>query len=287
MEVFLVQHHAGHDAPRDVIDDPYPFYEQLRREAPVWLVPGTQVCVVSSFAAVAEATGRVADFSSRMHHFLYRGEDGLPARLPFGEGTQILAVADPPVHTVHRQVVFPDLMARRMAELEPEVATAAEQCIDASLSAGTVDFMDTVANVVPITMISRLIGFRDHDREALLQAAIDSTALVGGRLSLDALRIKAWPAMITAAVRSCLSLRMRRSRALSRPWSASSRLLAYWLVSCRAPGATTAIARAKAWALSVVISSASPWSPRAAAKNRVAAAVSRLGETNTSMTWPC
>lgn len=151
-------------------------------------MPGTQVCVVSSFAAVAEATGRVADFSSRMHHFLYRGEDGLPARLPFGEGTQILAVADPPVHTVHRQVVFPDLMARRMAELEPEVATAAEQCIDASLSAGTVDFMDTVANVVPITMISRLIGFRDHDREALLQAAIDSTALVGGRLSLVALQ---------------------------------------------------------------------------------------------------
>ena len=63
--------------------------------------------MVSSFAEVAEATSRVPDFSSSMHHFLYRGDDGLPARLAFGDGTQVLAVADPPVHTVHRKVVFP------------------------------------------------------------------------------------------------------------------------------------------------------------------------------------
>ena len=29
-----------------------------------------------------------------MHHFLYRDGNGLPARLAFGEGTQVLAVAD-------------------------------------------------------------------------------------------------------------------------------------------------------------------------------------------------
>jgi cytochrome P450 family 144 len=170
-----------------VIDDPYAFYGRLRDEAPVWLVPGTEVCVVSSFAHVAEATSRVPDFSSSLHHFLYRGDDGLPARLPIGDGTQILAVSDPPVHTVHRKVVFPDLMARRMASLEPEVAGLAERCIDLALRAEAVDFMATVGNVIPITMISQLIGFRDHDLESLLRAAFDSTALVGGRLTLDQL----------------------------------------------------------------------------------------------------
>jgi cytochrome P450 len=176
-----------------VIDDPYPFYRRLHEEAPVWLVPGTEVCVVSSFALVTEATGRVQDFSSSMHHLLYRGEDGLPARLRFGEGTQILAVADPPVHTVHRRVVFPDLMARRMAGLQSEVAAVAEGCIDRALEDRLVDFMAVIGNTVPITMITQLIGFRNGDLGELLRAAFDSTALVGGRLTLielEALLVK-------------------------------------------------------------------------------------------------
>ncbi len=166
---------------------PYPLYRRLHEEAPVWLVPGTEVCVVSSYAAVAEATGRVDDFSSSMHHFLYRDEGGLPARLPFEEGTQILAVADPPVHTVHRKAVFPDLMARRMANLEPEIAAVTAQCLDHALAERTVEFMGTVGNIVPITMITHLIGFRDHDLSTLLRAAFDSTAQVGARITLDEL----------------------------------------------------------------------------------------------------
>jgi cytochrome P450 len=172
-----------------VIDDPYPFYRRLREEAPVWKVPGTEVCIVSSFALVAEATGRIEDFSSSMHHLLYRDGDGLPARLAFAEGIQVLAVADPPVHTVHRKVVFPELMARRMAGLEAEVSEVAERCLDLAVMDQSVDFMRAVGNVVPITLITQLIGFRDGDLGSLLRAAFDSTALVGGRLTLEELQV--------------------------------------------------------------------------------------------------
>jgi cytochrome P450 len=170
-----------------VIEDPYPFYRRLQKEAPVWKVPDTEVCIVSSFAHVAEATGRVDDFSSSLHHFLCRGEDGLPARLAVGEGTQVLAVADPPIHTVHRKVVFPQFMARRMSGLEAEASEVAEQCLDLALKDRSVDFMATVGNVVPITLITQLIGFRESDLGSLLRAGFDSTALVGGRLTLDEL----------------------------------------------------------------------------------------------------
>ncbi|MDH5236338.1 MAG: cytochrome P450 [Acidimicrobiia bacterium] len=172
-----------------VIDDPYPFYRRLHAEAPVWLVPGTEVCVVSSFAQIAEATGRVEDFSSRMYHFLYRDEAGLPLRLAFGEGTQALAVSDPPVHTVHRMAVFPDLMARRMGNLEPEIAEVAGRCLDHALAESAVEFMATVANLVPISIIAQLIGFRDYDLDTLLQVAFDSTAQVGARITLDELNV--------------------------------------------------------------------------------------------------
>jgi len=54
-----------------------------------------------------------------------------------------------------------------------------------------------------------------------------------------------------------------------------------------APGTRSSIARASAWALSVVTSTGWPWSPIAVAKNRVAASVSRLLETYASRTCPC
>lgn len=170
-----------------VIDDPYPFYRRLRDQAPVWLVPGTDVCIVSRFSMVAEATGRVEDFSSNLHHLLYRGEDGLPARLPFGEGMNVFAVADPPIHTVHRRAVFPDLVARRIASLRPEVERVARDHLDEALGRERIEYMSAVANMVPITLITGLIGFRDYDLGRLLQAAFDSTALVGARHSLEQL----------------------------------------------------------------------------------------------------
>ena len=45
--------------------------------------------------------------------------------------------------------------------------------------------------------------------------------------------------MITLALRSCLSPRIGRSRDFKRPWSASTRLLAYCSVRCQAAGSSS------------------------------------------------
>jgi cytochrome P450 len=170
----------------DVVADPYLFYRRLQDEAPVWRVPGTDVVVVTSYELVAEATGRVEDFSSRLNALLYADADGLPCRLPFGaDASETLATADPPAHTVHRAAVFPELVAKRMADLEPEVAEVTAACLADALRAGRVDFMAAVGNLVPITVVSRLIGFRDSDLTQLLDTAFASTALLGARVSLE------------------------------------------------------------------------------------------------------
>jgi cytochrome P450 len=171
-----------------VIDDPYPFYRQLRAEAPVWEIPGTGLFTVNTFELVAEATGRVEDFSSHLSCLLYRDDAGLPCRLPFGDvGVQALATADPPIHALHRNTVFPELVARRMEELEPDVVEIANGCVTPALDAGIVEFMTAIGNVVPITMISRLIGFHDTNLHQLLTAAFNGTALLGSTLSYDEL----------------------------------------------------------------------------------------------------
>jgi cytochrome P450 len=74
-----------------------------------------------------------------------------------------------------------------MEALEPNVVDIANGCVTRALERGTVEFMTAIGNVVPITMISRLIGFHDSNLDQLLRAAFDSTALLGSTLTLDEL----------------------------------------------------------------------------------------------------
>jgi cytochrome P450 family 144 len=171
-----------------VLDDPYPFYRRLRAEAPVWEVGDTGVFTVSTFDLVAEAAGRVEDFSSNMKCLLYRDDAGLPGRFAFGDaGGQALATADPPLHAIHRNAVFPELVAKRMEALEPDIVQLANELVAQALNSGTVEFMTSIGNIVPITMISRLVGFRDSNLDELWSSAVSGTRLVGSTLSLDEL----------------------------------------------------------------------------------------------------
>jgi len=166
------------------IQNPYPFYRQLQQQAPVWRVPGTEIFVVTSHAMLIEAARRVEDFSSNMRCFLYRDENGLPARLNIGDfAVQALASADPPLHTTHKRTVFPRFVEKRMALLEPEIIDIAAGLTERAVAKRHVDFMDVVGNRVPISVVSKLIGFRDSDLDSLLQAAFDSATIVGATAS--------------------------------------------------------------------------------------------------------
>jgi cytochrome P450 len=195
---------------RSVLDDPYEFYRILREDAPVWTVPGTECVVVSSFALLSEAVARTEEFSSTMQCLIYRDEQGLPGRLDFGGAAlPTLATADPPVHTTQRRAVFPELVARRMRSLESEIAALAEVTVKEALQDNTFEFMATVGNVIPITVMARLIGFRETNPAQLLEAAFDSTTMVGGTVPLDQLNdlvarigdIQAWIAEQVVGVR--------------------------------------------------------------------------------------
>jgi len=172
----------------DVLEEPYDFYRTLRTHAPVWAVPGTEVVTVATFDLISEAVGRPEDFSSNILSLLYRDDDGLPARLDFG-GTAppTLATADPPLHTTHRRAVFPELVARRMLTLEGDIRALCATAIDGALRNDPFEFMSAVGNVVPITVVAKLIGFRDINPAQLLQAAFDSTAMIGGTMTFDRL----------------------------------------------------------------------------------------------------
>ena len=170
----------------EVWNDPGGFYRQLLDEAPVWRVPGVDLVVVSSFDAIAEAVRRPDDFSSNIRSVIYRDDDGTPALADIGtdEGTDVLATADPPAHSDHRSMVFPTLVSRRMTDLRPGVERLAAEFVAPAVAAGSFDFMSAVANMIPIRVVARLIGFVDENPDDLLAAAFDSTAMLAAG-SLD------------------------------------------------------------------------------------------------------
>ena len=120
-----------------------------------------------------------------------------------------LATADPPVHTTQRRAVFPELVARRMRALESDIAALAEATVKEALQDNIFEFMGTIGNAIPITVMARLIGFRDINPAQLLEAAFDSTTMVGGTVPLDQLNelvtrignIQAWIADQVVGVR--------------------------------------------------------------------------------------
>lgn len=167
------------------LENPYPLYKRLREEAPVWKIPGTKIVVVSSYDLINEATKRTEDFSSALSSVLYRKRNGTPGRIRHGKKNvgQMLATADQPLHTQHKAIIAPLFSPKRIAEMHADVGMVATDYINKALTKSQIEFMSEIANPIPMKVVSDVVGFPTEDINRLLQAAFDSTAIVGASLS--------------------------------------------------------------------------------------------------------
>lgn len=80
---------------RELWLDPYPLFSRLRRDAPVWRLPGENAFLVSTWELVTEATSRVDDFSNYFRYMLFAHDDGTLGALETGPtGPDVFAGAD-------------------------------------------------------------------------------------------------------------------------------------------------------------------------------------------------
>ncbi|MEV0078539.1 cytochrome P450 [Nocardia neocaledoniensis] len=170
-----------------VLDDPYPLYRALRERAPVHRVPGTDFFLVSSWAAVAEATARPADFSSHLTGVLVARPGAAPTTFDLdatGQAVHVLATADADVHAVHRGIVGPAL-AKRVRGMGPRVSALAEQLWAEELDGDRIDWATGMADRLPLALIAELVGLPGADVPRLLGWAYDSTEMLGGIVADD------------------------------------------------------------------------------------------------------
>ena len=167
--------------------DPYPLFERLRREAPVWQLPGENAFFVSTWELVADATRRVQDFSNHFRYTAFCHDDGTLGVLETGAiGPDVFAGADPPVHTAQRKIFFAELVQKKIDAIEPYVAALTDELLDGLLAERGGDAATGLAHLLPMRVVAeRVIGFRDPDVEQIRHWMFEGSRLVGGLMTLD------------------------------------------------------------------------------------------------------
>jgi len=175
-----------------VLDDPYPFYAQLRETDPVHRVDDSNFYLVSTWELVNEAVMRAQDFSSNLTASMVLDADGGVSEFtmaPPGDPGHVLGTADDPVHAIHRKMVLPTLVARRIRALEPLVTETAARLWREGLGAdGSIDWVAAMANRLPMTLVSRLIGLPPVDMEWLVTGAYATAQMLDGAITPDQLQ---------------------------------------------------------------------------------------------------
>ena len=147
-------------------EDPYPVYTRLRDEAPLYRNDEHDFWALSRHGDVTVAFRDPAQFSSANGVSLDPSAWG-----PYAHRTMSFLALDPPRHTRMRALVSKGFTPRRVGELEQRVRELSRQHLDAALRLDEFDFVTDFAGLLPMDVISDLIGVPDPDRDQLRRLA--------------------------------------------------------------------------------------------------------------------
>jgi cytochrome P450 len=171
-----------------LLEHPYDLWTRLRREAPVWPVPGTRVFMVTSFDLVMDALGRPEDFSSNLTGVLVKGADGQPTLMEFPPAviaSAAIATADPPDHTWHRKLSLPPLSLQAVARLEPRVIETVDRLLDPLIARRGGNFMTCVAARLPALAVCWVLGLPEADIDKIIKWGVQGGDLLNGTRTVE------------------------------------------------------------------------------------------------------
>ncbi|WP_068071711.1 cytochrome P450 [Novosphingobium lentum] len=175
-----------------LLADPFAFYAAQRGNAPVASAegPGGQrFFLVISYAMVEEVSKRAADFSSQMGHLLMAGGDASPEVAAILAQDWIdparLLISDDPDHKRYRAIVNSVFAQGRIANMAPTVQRIADELIDDFIEAGTCDFVNRFAVLLPTYIIADILGL-PRDQYAKVRQWSDGVIRIVSRMGTPA-----------------------------------------------------------------------------------------------------
>src|SRR5512139_2286193 len=140
---------------RETVHNPYPIYQRLRDEAPVYRNEEVGFWALSRYDDVIAAHLDTDTFSSAHGVTIEGAEKDAP----------FLIVKDPPEHTAHRKIVARLFTPRQISRLEPFVRRTAADLLDRFRDAERFDLVKDFSFRLPLEVISELIGIPMEVRE--------------------------------------------------------------------------------------------------------------------------
>lgn len=137
----------------EVRANPYPFYAELRRHAPVSQVDPGGLWAVARYDDVITVLKNPRLFSSEGVRRTYR-----PDWIPDYPMADSMLVMDPPRHTRLRSLVNRAFGATVLTRMEPRLRDLAHRVIAALPDGQTVDFVEGFSIRVPIAALGELVG---------------------------------------------------------------------------------------------------------------------------------
>ncbi len=145
----------------EIYADPYPVFRRLREEAPLYYNERHDFYAVSRFEDVERG------MIDRETYISGRGaiHELIKANIKIPPG--VLLFEDPPVHTVHRNLLSRVFTPRKVAALEPKIREFCARSLDPLIGAGRFDFVADLGAQMPMRVIGMLLGIPEQDQESI------------------------------------------------------------------------------------------------------------------------
>ena len=161
----------------EVLECPFDFYKLLRQEAPIYLLPGTNIYLVTRHADIRAMLKDTATFSSNFAHLLSGPDEPDEVKALYEgeiEPANTLLTQDPPRHRVYRSLVNKVFSAKRVEQMHDYIEDIVDGLIDNFVDDGECEFISAFASPLPLLVISDQLGI---DRELMPRFKVWSDAL--------------------------------------------------------------------------------------------------------------
>lgn len=152
----------------EIRTDPYPVYERLRAEAPLYYNERYDFYALSRIEDIERG------LLDRETYISGRGDilEIIKSNTQFPPGVFIME--DPPIHTAHRGLLAKVFTPKRVNALEPKIRAICARCLDPHIGTGRFDFVADLGAQMPMRVIGMLLGIPEQDLETV-RAQADSS----------------------------------------------------------------------------------------------------------------
>ncbi|OFB36862.1 cytochrome [Mycolicibacterium sp. (ex Dasyatis americana)] len=155
--------------------NPYPTFARLREESPLYYNEQHDFYALSRFADVNKGLVDHETFSSARGAII----ELIKANIDIPSGALIFE--DPPIHTVHRKLLSRMFTPRKINALEPKIREFCAQSLDPMVGTGQIDFIKDFGAIMPMRVISALLGIPEDDQEMIRDHGNDQLRTEAGK----------------------------------------------------------------------------------------------------------